>query len=164
MLFLHALHSCYVAIVNQFWSRSKDIETLTIDAIISDASFQDGFIEVNHKKPKPTYSPGPRVPAAASATTNSYRQGKVWQTPFEWLSQYGEKGIKGRWTRALAGTGICPICHKAELPHHVPLQCPLLVSLNLKLVTCPPLDVRGTPPHHGLSQILKLQASPSSQP
>ena len=138
MLFLRALHSRYVAIVDQFRSRSKDIETATLDAIVSDASFHDGFIEVPYKKSKPPYSPGPRVPAAASATTNSDRQGKVWQTPFEWLSQYGEKGIKGRWTRALAGTGICPICHKAELPRHVPLQCPLLASLNLKLVTCPP--------------------------
>jgi len=138
MLFLCALHSRYVAIVDQFRSRSKDIETSTIDAIVSDASFHDGFIEVNHKKSKPTYSPGPCVPAAASATTNSDRQGKVWQTPFEWLAQYGKKGIKGRWTQALAGTGICPICHKAENPRHVPLQCPLLASLNLKLVTCPP--------------------------
>ena len=48
MLFLCALHSRYVAIVDQFWSRSKDIETSTIDAIVSDASFHDGFIEVNH--------------------------------------------------------------------------------------------------------------------
>jgi hypothetical protein len=86
MLFLRMLHSRYVAIVDHFWSRSKDIETSTIDAIISDASFHDGFIEVNHKKSKPTYSPGPCVPATASATTNSDCQGKVWQTPFEWLS------------------------------------------------------------------------------
>ncbi len=52
--------------------------------------------------------------------------------------QYGVKGIKGRWSRAMAGTGICPICHSDELPCHVPTKCPMLVELNLKLITCLP--------------------------
>jgi hypothetical protein len=85
------------------------------------------------------------VPAATSANTNSTCQGKVWQTPFEWLAQYGVKGIKGCWTRAMAGTGICPVCHHDELPHHVPTQCPMLAELNLKLITCLPAGGKPAP-------------------
>jgi hypothetical protein len=40
---------------------------------------------------------------------------------------------------AMAGAGICPICHHDELPRHVPTQCPLLAKLNLKLITCLPV-------------------------
>ncbi len=127
-----------MAIVNQFWSRYKDIKQTTIDAIVSGASFHDGFIEVNHKKGKPAPPTGACIPVAAFVNTNSDRQGKICQSPFEWLANYGEKGIKSCWTRALAGTSVCPICHKDELPYHVPMQCPLLAILNLKIVTCPP--------------------------
>jgi len=88
---------------------------------------------------------GPRAPAAASANTNTNTdsQGKIWRNPFEWLAKYNEKGIKTRWTKALAGTGICPICHKDELPPHVPAQCPLLAELNLKLTQCHPAKPQG---------------------
>jgi hypothetical protein len=48
------------------------------------------------------------------------------------------KGIKTCWDQAIAGTGICPICHRAEKPWHVPANCPLLKELNLKLVSGPP--------------------------
>jgi hypothetical protein len=49
------------------------------------------------------------------------------------------KGIKGRWTRAMAGTGICSICHRDKLPCHVSTQCPRLTKLNLKLIKCHPV-------------------------
>ena len=46
--------------------------------------------------------------------------------------------IKTRWDRAIASTGIYPICHRAKKPWHVPANCPLLKDLNLKLVNGPP--------------------------
>ncbi len=85
------------------------------------------------------------MPTAAAANTNSNWNGKVWQNPFEWLAKYGEKGIKGRWTLALAGKGICPICHRNKLPCHVPAQCPLLAKLHLKLILCPPVAAPPAP-------------------
>jgi hypothetical protein len=130
--------------------RFKPIKTAILDLIISDVTYYDGFQVVDHfKKGKPESGPGPCVPAAASANTNSNCQGKMWQSPFEWLAQYGIKGIKGHWMRAMAGTGICPICHRDELPCHVPTQCLLLAKLNLKLITCLPVassPSSGTPP------------------
>ena len=133
MLFLHALHSRYASIFEQYPSCFKPIKKATLDSIVSDVTFHDGFTVVDYKK-KP---PGSWLPAAALATTNSDQKGKVWQTLFEWLAQYGIKGIKGRWKRIMAGTGICPICHCDELPRHAPTQCPLLAQLGLTLVTCP---------------------------
>ncbi len=106
-------------------------------------TYHDGFTVVDHSKKKPASSPGHCVPAAASANANFDRQGKVWQSPFEWLTQYGIKEIKGCWTRAMAGTGICLICHHDKLPRHVPTQCPMLAELNLRLIICPP--VGGAP-------------------
>ena len=47
------------------------------------------------------------------------------------------KTIKTHWDRAIAGTAICPICHRTEKPWHVPANCPLLKDLNLKLVNGP---------------------------
>ena len=79
LLFVRALHSRYECIVKQFRSRSKNNETATLDSIVADAVFNDGFIQVN-KKGKP--AAGPRAPAAASANTNTDSQGKVWQNPF----------------------------------------------------------------------------------
>jgi hypothetical protein len=66
--------------------------------------------------------------------------------PFEWLSTCSLKGIKTRWNRAIAGTGICPICHRAEKLWHVPANCPLLKELNLKLVSGPPSLAPGPAP------------------
>jgi hypothetical protein len=143
MLFLCTLHSQYLVIFEQFWSRFKPIESATLDSIIADVTYHDGFTVVDHTKKKPASGPEPCVPAAALANTNSDCQGKVWQTPFKWLAQYGIKGIKGRWTCAMAGTGICPICHPNKLPRHVPTQCPMLAELNLKLITC--LPIGGAP-------------------
>jgi hypothetical protein len=122
MLFLRALHGQYSTIVKQFRTRFKPIKEATLDSIVSDIIYNDGFHTVEHsKKGKPgSTPPGSHVPAAAAANTNSNWTGKVWQTPFEWLAKYGEKGIKSHWTWTLAGTGICPICHRDKHPRHVP--------------------------------------------
>jgi hypothetical protein len=139
MLFLCALHVCYADIIEQFRTHFKSIETMTVDSIIFNVVFQDGFKLVDSKKGKRgagASNPNQRMPAAATANTD--RQGQVWQSPFEWLSKYGLKGIKGHWTRAMAGMGIFPICHRDEKPFHVPTQCPLLTELNLKLIVCQP--------------------------
>jgi hypothetical protein len=147
VLFLCALHGWYSIIVDQFQSLFKPIKTTTLDSIVSDISYHDGFQVVDHsKKGMPKSTPGPCVPAAASANINSNRQGKVWQSPFEWLVQYGVKGIKGRWTWAMAGTGICSICHCDELPCHVQTKCPMLAEMNLKLITCLPAGGKPAPP------------------
>ncbi len=90
-----------------------------------------------HKVKSPTH-------VLAAATANTDKDGKVWQSPFEWLNQaYGEKGIKTHWTRALAGNSICPVCHKLVTPHLSP-ACPLLKELNLKLVHGPALSSKAT--------------------
>ena len=137
MLFLRALHSRYSDILDQFRSRYKDLEKATLDSVVEDARYHDEFKLVGDKK-----TPGGR-PTPTAATANVDKQGKEWPSPFEWLSTYATKGIKTRWERAIAGTGICPICHRAEKPWHVPANCPLLKDLNLKLVNGPP---RSSPP------------------
>ncbi len=138
MLFLCALHSQYLVIFEQFWSHFKPIKSATLNSIVADMTYHNGFTVIDHTKKKSASGPGPRMPAAALANTNSDCRGKVWQTPFEWLTHYGIKGIKGRWTHAMAGTGKCLICHCDELPRHVPTQCPMLAALNLKLIICLP--------------------------
>jgi hypothetical protein len=108
---------------------------------------------ITQSKGKPGSGSGLCVPAAASANTNFDCQGKVWQSPFKWLAQYGIKGIKGHWTCAMAGTSICPICHRNELPCHVPTQCSLLAKLNFKLITFLPVESSpssSAPPQHPL--------------
>jgi hypothetical protein len=117
-------------------SSFKPIEDASLDSIVAEVTYHDGFTPVDHSKKKPSSgAPPTRGLAAASANTNSDRNGKVWQTPFEWLAVYGEKGIKSRWSRAMAGTGICPICHKDVTPRHLPTQCPILAEFNLKLIS-----------------------------
>jgi len=107
-------------------------------------AYHDSFQLVDScKKP-----PGSRGHKAAAANVD--KQGNEWTTPFEWLSLYKVKGIKTRWTCAFVGTGICPICHHAEKPWHVPANCPLLKELNLKLDSGPPpsspAPAQGGPP------------------
>jgi hypothetical protein len=109
MLFLHSRHGHCLSIVEQFCTCFKPIETATIDSIVSDVIYNDGFQVVDHSKKGKLGSIPPRVPTAAAANTNSDWNGKVWQNPFEWLAKYGKKGIKGHWTRAIAGKGIFPI-------------------------------------------------------
>ena len=147
MLFLRALHSRYSVIFEQYRSRFKAIETATLDSLVSDVVFHDGFTEVSHTKKKLPPAPGARHPTAATATSGGTDQsGRKWQTPFEWLAVWNVKAIKGRWTRAMAGTGICPICHRDEKPYHVPTLCPLLAEMNLKLVPLPAAPPPAPPP------------------
>jgi hypothetical protein len=136
MLFLRALHSCYSDIIEQFRTHRKSIETTSIDMIINDVTYHDDFIlkkpHCADKSPKP---PSP-VPTAAAAHMDN--AGTVWSSPFDWLSKsYGDKGICTRWKKALGGNGTCPMCHREE-PKHVSKDCPLLKSLNLKLIQVAP--------------------------
>jgi hypothetical protein len=132
MLFLRALHACYSDLLDQFRSRYKTLETASIDSVVEDARYHDKFKLVGSDKKVP----GGATPKAATANVD--KNGKEWSSPFEWLSSYSTKGLKTRWDRAIAGTGICPICHRAEKPWHVPANCPLLKELNLTLVKGPP--------------------------
>jgi hypothetical protein len=128
-------HSCYSDLLDQFCTRFKSIEMASIDSIVDDIVYHDGFIVHERKGAKPSSS-APRVPAAASANTDW--KGTVWQTPFKWLSKaMSKKAIRTRWTHALAGTGICPICHCEDKPWHFPTKCPLLKDLNLQLEVVP---------------------------
>jgi hypothetical protein len=78
VLFLWALHGCYVSIVDQFRLRFKPIEMATIDSIVSYVTHHDGFQVVDHsKKGKPGSFSGPRVPATAWVNTNTDCQDKV---------------------------------------------------------------------------------------
>jgi hypothetical protein len=132
MLFLSALHTRYSDLLDQFRSRYKTLETASIDSVVEDARYHDEFKLVGSDKKVP----GGATPKAATANVD--KSGKEWSSPFEWLSSYSMKGLKTRWDRAIAGTGICPICHRAEKLWHVPANCPLLKELNLTLVKGPP--------------------------
>jgi hypothetical protein len=158
MLFLRGLQGWYSGFVDQFRSCFKPIELATINSIISDITHHNRFtlVDSNPKKNKPPGAPGLWAPAAALANTNTDCSGKVWQSPWEWLAQYNIKGFKGHWTYAAGGTEIRPICHRDELPHHVPAQCPLLKELGFKLVPCPPASPAPVPP--------AMAPSPSSRP
>ena len=132
MLFLRALHARYSDLLDQFRSRYKTLETASIDSVVEDARYHDEFKLVGSDKKVP----GGAAPKAATANVD--KNGKEWSSPFEWLSSYSTKGLKTRWDRAFAGTGICPICHRTEKLWHVSANCPLLKELNLTLVKGPP--------------------------
>ncbi len=127
---------------------------MTIDSVVEDVRYHDKFTPVGNKK-----VPGGSTPKAASV--NVERNGKEWPSPFEWLSTYATKGIKTHWERAIAGTGICPICHRAEKPWHVPANCPFLKELNLKLVKGPP---SSTPTPAPAASPALVPAAPSPSP
>ena len=132
VIFICALHSRYSDILDQFRSHYKDLDSVKVDSVVADVKYHDSFQLVDHTKKAPKKG-GPGASAVAVD-----KSGKEWLTPFEWLSSFSIKVVKTRWDRALAGTGICPICHRAEKPWHVPTDCPLLKDLNLKLVAGPP--------------------------
>jgi hypothetical protein len=137
MLFLRALHSRYLDIVEQFRIRNKSLKTTSIDMIVADVTYHDEFILKEprcHDKSSKTLS---RIPVASAAQTDN--AGTVWNSPFDWLSKrYGEKGTRTCWKKALGGSGICPICHQ-DTPKHVPKDCVLLISLSLKLIHVAPV-------------------------
>jgi hypothetical protein len=59
MLFLHALHCQYLVIFEQFWSHFKPIKSDTLNSIVADVTYHDGFTFVDHTKKKPASGPGP---------------------------------------------------------------------------------------------------------
>ncbi len=136
MLFLRALDSRYSAILDQFRSRFKSFNMAMIDLVVEDVNHHDSSMVVDSKKEKKHPNLAGCIPAAAYMVTDP--KGTVYNNPFDWLVKWGHKGIKTQWTRALAGTGICPIFHRDEKPWHVPAKCPLLKELNLKHIQGPP--------------------------
>ncbi len=142
MIFLCVLHSRYSDILDQFRSRYKVLEDATIESVVVDVEYHDSFQLVDSDNKHP----GSRGP------------------PFEWLSSYNPGGIKTRWTRAVVGTGICPICHREEKPWHVPANCPLLKELNLKLVSGPPSPSPAPAPGGPPAPAPAASAAPSPSP
>ena len=139
MIFIRALHSRYSDILDQFRSRYKDLESASIDSVVADVKYHDEFQLVD-----PKFKSSRKVgPGASTVATD--KSGKEWFNPFEWISSFLVKSIKTRWDRAIAGTGICPIYHRAEKPWQVPANCPLLKDLNLKLVNGPPASPAPKP-------------------
>ena len=62
MFFLRAIHPRYEGLLNQFASKHKDLSTASIDSILSDVKYMDGFIPVGAKG-KPALTPStPRSP------------------------------------------------------------------------------------------------------
>jgi len=157
MIFIRALHSRYSDILDKFRSRYKDLDSATVDSVVADIKYHDSFQLVDHTKKTPKKG-GPGASAVAVD-----KSGKEWSTPFEWLSSFSIKVVKTRWDRALAGTDICPICHRAEKPWHVPTNCPLLKYLNLKLVAGPPPNPAPTPANSPTSAPAPASSSPGGR-
>jgi hypothetical protein len=84
MLFLQALHSHYYDLLEQYCTCFKSIEHATLDSIVDDVAYHDGFTVHERKGAKPPTS-APCVSTADSANTD--QKGNVWQTPFEWLTK-----------------------------------------------------------------------------
>jgi hypothetical protein len=122
MFFLCALHGHHTDLPEQFCSRLKVLEDASVDSVVEDVGYHDSFTLAGPKKSPPP--PGSWVPKASAANAN--RHGHKWNNPFEWLASYTKKGIKTQWTRALVDMDICPICHRAKEPWHVPANCPPL--------------------------------------
>ncbi len=124
MLFLRAIHPCYEGLLNQFASKQKDLTTSSIDSVLLDAQYMDGFTLVGAKgKGNPPQST-PRSPAAAMAVTD--RHGKEHRSPWEWLATFESGGILARWRRSLKGSYYCAVCHSKD--KHLPTKCPMLTE------------------------------------
>jgi hypothetical protein len=156
MLFLRALHSCYSDIVEQFQTRHKSLEMMSIEMIVADVTYHNEFILKEPCRQEKSSKPLSRIPVASTAHTDN--AGTVWSSPFDWLCKgYGEKGIHTCSKKALDGTGIYPICHW-ETPKHVPKDCVLLKSLNLKLIHVAPV---ASPPAPAPAAFTPTGATPS---
>ncbi len=98
--------------------------------MVADAKFMDEFVAVGVNG-KPVHPPStPQSPAAATALTD--RKGKENRSPWEWLAAFESNGILSCWRCSLHRGVYCTICHSKE-KHH-PLTCPMLATLNLKLI------------------------------
>jgi len=103
--------------------------------IVVEVCYHDKFQLVGSDNKLPAGKTLKEVAAVASSQMD--KQGKEWNNPCEWLASFNIKSIKKHWTRSLASTGFCPICH-CNWDKHLPVKCPLLEGLNLKLVKGPP--------------------------
>jgi hypothetical protein len=78
------------------------------------------------------------------ANINSDCQGKVWQSPFEWLAQYGVKGSRavgrGQWLGPASALYAIMMTSSS-----CPNQMPMLAELNLKPITCLPAGGKPAP-------------------
>jgi hypothetical protein len=88
MLFLRAIHSRYSDLLEQFCTQFRCIKMATLDSIVKDIKFHNGFTVHEHKG-----GAKPSFPCAAMAAAGTYsdQKGKVWRTPFEWLSKTRKK-------------------------------------------------------------------------
>jgi hypothetical protein len=105
---LWSLPPCYNYLLEKFWSQSKDLESASLDSIVADVCYHDEFKLVGSDKK----SLAGKMPRAATAATNVNKQGKQWNNPFEWLSMLHVNSFKKQWKCALAGNGICLLCHR----------------------------------------------------
>jgi hypothetical protein len=114
---------------------------------VADVRYHNKFKSVGLDKKLPLVKT-PKA-AAAAASFQEDKQGKEWNSLYEWLASFNIKGIKKRWTCSLAGTVFCPICH-CDGDKHLPVDCPLLVELSLRLVKGPSLAAAPAlaPPGH----------------
>jgi len=80
MIFIHALHSRYSDILNQFRSRYKDLDSAMVNSVVANVKYHDSFQLVDHPKKTPKKG-GPGASAVAVD-----KSGKEWPTPFEWLN------------------------------------------------------------------------------
>ncbi len=106
MLFLSALHICYLDIIEQFWTRHKYLKTMLIEMIITDVTYHNEFILKEPCCPEKSSKPPSWIPAASAAHTDN--DGTMWSSPFNWLCKgYGDKGIRTLWKKVLGGNSIC---------------------------------------------------------
>ena len=166
MLFLRAIHPRYEGLINQFASKQKDLSTTSIDLIMSDVKYMDGFIPVDANG-KPVLPPStPRLPTAATVVTD--HDGKEHRSPWEWLATFDTKGITARWHRSMQGGFYCAICHSKD--KHLPTKCPLLTELGLKLIDVGggsaggPKPPAGTTPTGGTAGIPGAKAAAAGFP
>jgi hypothetical protein len=119
--FLWSLHLHHNNLLKQFRSCYKALKSSTLDSIVAG-------VRVGSDKMVPTG----KSPCMTTALTNTDKQGKEWNNPFEWLAHLCINSLK------LVGNSICPICNcDGKVHKHVPANCLLLKDLNLKLIQCP---------------------------
>ena len=81
MIFICTVHLRYSDILDQFHSRYKDLEAATIESVVDDVTYHDGFRIVDPRKN--SHQGGPKVSNVATD-----KAGKTWTNTFEWLSSF----------------------------------------------------------------------------